>query len=61
MTNSDDFIRPVRRAMQTQFITATAAGRIMSEQRSGVILSLTATPGGIGYPNVGEFSGLLCH
>jgi 3-oxoacyl-[acyl-carrier protein] reductase len=31
----DDFIRPVRRAMETQFITSTAAGRIMSEQRSG--------------------------
>jgi 3-oxoacyl-[acyl-carrier protein] reductase len=27
----------------------------MKEQRSGVILSLTATPGGIGYPLVGGF------
>ncbi len=52
---ADDFVRPVTTAMRTQFLTATAAGRIMSKQRSGVILSLTATPGGIGYPEVGGF------
>ncbi len=52
----NDFIRPINIAMQTLFITATAAGRIMKEQHSGgVILSLTATPGGIGYANVGGF------
>jgi 3-oxoacyl-[acyl-carrier protein] reductase len=45
----------VRIAMATQFITSTSAARIMKQQRSGVILSLTATPGGIGYPNVGGF------
>jgi 3-oxoacyl-[acyl-carrier protein] reductase len=56
----DDFVRPVRIAMETQFITSTAAGRIMREQRSGVILSLTATPGGIGYPNVGGFGPACC-
>src|SRR5688500_10849950 len=56
----EDFIRPVRIAMQTQFITATAAARIMKEQRSGVILSLTATPGGIGYPHVGGFGPACC-
>lgn len=56
----DDFVRPVRIAMETQFITSTAAGRIMKEQRSGVILSLTATPGGIGYPNVGGFGPACC-
>jgi 3-oxoacyl-[acyl-carrier protein] reductase len=56
----DDFVRPVRIAMETQFITATAAGRIMREQRSGVIISLTATPGGIGYPNVGGFGPACC-
>lgn len=50
-----DFERPVHIAMRTQFLTATAAGRIMMEQGSGVILSLTATPGGIGYANVGGF------
>jgi 3-oxoacyl-[acyl-carrier protein] reductase len=50
----------VRTAMLTQFLTATAAGRIMSRQRSGVILSLTATPGGIGYPMVGGFGPACC-
>jgi NAD(P)-dependent dehydrogenase (short-subunit alcohol dehydrogenase family) len=55
-----DFLRPIERAMETQFITCTAAGRIMKQQRSGVILSLTATPGGIGYPNVGGFGPACC-
>jgi 3-oxoacyl-[acyl-carrier protein] reductase len=58
--SSEDFVRPVRIAMETQFITSTAAGRIMKGQRSGVILSLTATPGGIGYPNVGGFGPACC-
>lgn len=51
----DDFLRPIEIAMRTQFITCTAAGAAMMQQKSGVILSLTATPGGIGYPNVGGF------
>lgn len=51
----DDFIRPVNIAMQTQFITNTAAARAMMAQGSGVILTLTATPGGIGYAMVGGF------
>jgi NAD(P)-dependent dehydrogenase (short-subunit alcohol dehydrogenase family) len=55
-----DFIQPVAIAMRTQFLTATAAGRIMSRQGSGVILTLTATPGGIGYPNVGGFGPACC-
>lgn len=55
-----DFIRPITIAMQTQFITATAAGRAMKQKRSGIILSLTATPGGIGYPNVGGFGPACC-
>jgi 3-oxoacyl-[acyl-carrier protein] reductase len=55
-----DFVRPVTIAMETQFITATAAGRVMVKQRSGVILSLTATPGGIGYANVGGFGPACC-
>jgi 3-oxoacyl-[acyl-carrier protein] reductase len=55
-----DFVRPIATAMQTQFLTATAAGRIMAKQGSGVILSLTATPGGIGYPKVGGFGPACC-
>jgi 3-oxoacyl-[acyl-carrier protein] reductase len=52
----DDFIRPVTAMTKSQFLTATAAGRIMMKQGSGVILSLTATPGGIGYPYTGGFA-----
>ena len=52
----EDFVRPVNIAMQSQFITATAAGKIMMKQGSGIILSLTATPGGIGYPFTGGFA-----
>lgn len=55
-----DFVRPVTIAMQTHFLTATAAGRIMMQQGSGVILSLTATPGGIGYPFTGGFAPTCC-
>jgi hypothetical protein len=58
--SEEDFVRPVRLAMTTQFITGTAAGRVMKRQESGVILSLTATPGGIGYPHVGGFGPACC-
>ena len=51
----DDFTRPLFRAIETHFITDTAAARQMKKQESGVILSLTATPGGIGYANTGGF------
>jgi 3-oxoacyl-[acyl-carrier protein] reductase len=53
---ADDFVRPVTIAMQTHFLTATAAAKVMIKQGSGVILSLTATPGGIGYPFTGGFA-----
>lgn len=55
-----DFMRPVSVGMTTSFITTTAAGKIMIRQRSGVILSITATPGGIGYPKVGGFGPACC-
>jgi 3-oxoacyl-[acyl-carrier protein] reductase len=58
--NVDDFVLPVTLAMHTHFLTATAAGKLMSKQGSGVILSLTATPGGIGYPGVGGFGPACC-
>ncbi|MGH8432028.1 MAG: SDR family oxidoreductase, partial [Solimonas sp.] len=57
---AEDFVRPVRTAMLTQFLTATAAGRVMARQRSGVVLTLSATPGGIGYPMVGGFGPACC-
>lgn len=53
---ADDFVRPITQTMQTRFLTATAAGRAMVQQGSGVIVSLTATPGGIGYPYTGGFA-----
>jgi NAD(P)-dependent dehydrogenase (short-subunit alcohol dehydrogenase family) len=52
----DDFVRPVAIAMRSHFLTATAAGKVMMKQRSGVILSLSATPGGIGYPFTAGFA-----
>ena len=54
--SADDFMRPITIAMQSQFLTSMAAAKIMMRQRSGVILSLTATPGGIGYPYTGGFA-----
>jgi 3-oxoacyl-[acyl-carrier protein] reductase len=50
-----DFTRPAAIAMQTHFLTDTAAAKVMMKQGSGVILSLTATPGGIAYPGVAGF------
>jgi NAD(P)-dependent dehydrogenase (short-subunit alcohol dehydrogenase family) len=50
-----EFVQTITEIMTTQFLTTTAAGQIMVRQGSGVILSLTATPGGIGYPLTGGF------
>ncbi|MGN7820030.1 SDR family NAD(P)-dependent oxidoreductase [Chitinophaga sp. 22536] len=52
----DDYVTPVTRSLQTRFLTAKAAGQVMKGQGSGVILFLTATPGGIGYPLTGGFA-----
>jgi 3-oxoacyl-[acyl-carrier protein] reductase len=57
---TEDFISPITLMMQTRFLTATAAGRVMMKQGSGIILSLTATPGGIGYPYTGGFAAACC-
>ena len=58
--SADDFVRPITLTMQTRFLTAKAAGKLMMKQGSGVILSLTATPGGIGYPFTGGFAPACC-
>jgi len=50
-----DFLQPVQIAMQTQFLTAKAAGKHMIQQKGGVILSITATPAGKAYALVGGF------
>jgi 3-oxoacyl-[acyl-carrier protein] reductase len=52
----EDFARPAAIALRSHFLTATNAGKVMMKQRKGVILSLTATPGGIGYPFTGGFA-----
>lgn len=54
--SEEDFIRPINRMMQTRFLTAKIAGKVMMKQGSGVILFLTATPGGIGYPYTAGFA-----
>jgi len=51
----EDFIRPIIISMKTQFLTARAAGRQMIKQGSGVILSITATPAGKPFIQVGGF------
>jgi len=53
---ADDFMNPVTVMLKTRFLTAIAAGKVMMKQGSGVILSLTATPGGIGYPYTAGFA-----
>lgn len=55
-----DFVSPITMTMQTRFLTAIAAAKIMMKQKSGVILTLTATPGGIGYPYNGGFAPACC-
>jgi len=52
----DDFMNPLTQMLKTRFLTAIAAGKAMMTQGSGVILSLTATPGGIGYPYTAGFA-----
>lgn len=52
----DDFMHPVSFNLRTRFLTAMAAAKVMIKQKSGVILSLTATPGGICYPLTGGFA-----
>ena len=56
----EDFVTPIARTMETRFLTAIAAAKLMMKQGSGVILSLTATPGGIGYPYTGGFAPACC-
>lgn len=54
-----DFISPIHAAMQTQFVTAIPAAKIMSEQGGGVILMLTAQASKLPYINTGGF-GVAC-
>jgi len=58
--SAEDFLSPITMTMQTRFITAKAVAKVMVKQKSGVILTLTATPGGIGYPYTGGFAPACC-
>jgi NAD(P)-dependent dehydrogenase (short-subunit alcohol dehydrogenase family) len=57
---AEDFMSPVAFMLKSRFLTAIAAAKVMMKQGSGVILSLTATPGGIGYPLTGGFAPACC-
>jgi NAD(P)-dependent dehydrogenase (short-subunit alcohol dehydrogenase family) len=56
---AEHFLLPIATAMRTQFLTATAAARIMTRQGSGVILALSADAPHGANPNVGGF-GTAC-
>lgn len=58
--SAGDYMNPVTMMLHTRFLTAKAAAKQMAVQGSGVILSLTATPGGIGYPYTGGFAAACC-
>jgi NAD(P)-dependent dehydrogenase (short-subunit alcohol dehydrogenase family) len=51
--DADDFARPIDFYARSNFITATAAARRMSEQGSGVVVTLTAVPARAPAPLVG--------
>lgn len=55
----DDFARPIDIGTRSQFLTATAAARLMVRQGSGAILMLTATPARLAIPHCGGF-GVAC-
>lgn len=56
---NEQFTSPILNAVNTHFITATAAARHMSKNRSGVILAITANAARRPYINVGGF-GVAC-
>jgi NAD(P)-dependent dehydrogenase (short-subunit alcohol dehydrogenase family) len=51
-----DFALPITTYTQTNFLTARSAARRMVTRRSGVILTITGTPGRMGFTNVGGTS-----
>lgn len=51
--SAEQFALPITTYTQANFITARTAARRMVARRSGVILTITATPSRLGFPNVG--------
>jgi len=54
--SAEDFALPITTYTQANFLTARSAARRMVAKRSGVILTITGTPGRMGFPNVGGTS-----
>jgi NAD(P)-dependent dehydrogenase (short-subunit alcohol dehydrogenase family) len=52
----EDFALPITTYTQANFLTARSAARRMVTRRSGVILTITGTPGRMGFANVGGTS-----
>jgi NAD(P)-dependent dehydrogenase (short-subunit alcohol dehydrogenase family) len=54
--SAEDFALPITTYTQANFLTARSAARRMVAKRSGVILTITGTPGRMGFANVGGTS-----
>lgn len=54
--SAEHFAAPIATYTRTNFLTARSAARRMIAQRSGVILTVTGTPGRMGFVNVGGAS-----
>jgi NAD(P)-dependent dehydrogenase (short-subunit alcohol dehydrogenase family) len=54
--SAEHFALPITTYTQANFLTARSAARRMVTRRSGVILTITGTPGRMGFPNVGGAS-----
>src|SRR5918999_1164981 len=55
----DDFLSPIATLTTAQFLTARAAARHMAQERSGVILTLSASPARLAIASTGGF-GVAC-
>jgi NAD(P)-dependent dehydrogenase (short-subunit alcohol dehydrogenase family) len=51
--SAEQFALPITAYALSNFLTARSAARRMVARRAGVILTITATPGRVGFPNVG--------
>jgi NAD(P)-dependent dehydrogenase (short-subunit alcohol dehydrogenase family) len=51
--SAEQFALPIATYTQANFLTARSAARRMVARRSGVILTITATPSRLAFPNVG--------
>ena len=51
--SAEQFALPITTYTQANFLTARSAARRMIARRSGVILTITATPSRMAFPNVG--------